>query len=104
MMGSPDIRDTIQRREIRARERPRAIILVYLWELAWALLIAAPIHAWAKRSWGAHPDGDAVLFRAGARDLAAWISSGDDAGSVVVRDLPPNVVAVGNPARIVRKL
>jgi hypothetical protein len=85
MMGSPDIRDTIQRREIRARERPRAIILVYLWELAWALLIAAPIHAWAKRSWGAHPDGDAVLFRAGARDLAAWISSGDDAGSVVVR-------------------
>jgi maltose O-acetyltransferase len=26
------------------------------------------------------------------------------AGSVVVRDLPPNVVAVGNPARIVKKL
>jgi serine acetyltransferase len=26
------------------------------------------------------------------------------AGSVVVRDLPANVVAVGNPARIVRQL
>ena len=26
------------------------------------------------------------------------------AGAVVVRDLPANVVAVGNPARIVRKI
>jgi maltose O-acetyltransferase len=26
------------------------------------------------------------------------------AGAVVVRDLPPNVVAVGNPARVVRKI
>lgn len=85
MMGAPSIRDTIQRREIRARERPRAIVLVYLWELAWALLVAAPFHAWAKRSWGAHPDGDAVLFRAGARDLAAWIGAADEAGSVVIR-------------------
>jgi maltose O-acetyltransferase len=26
------------------------------------------------------------------------------AGGVVTRDLPPNVVAVGNPARVVREL
>lgn len=80
-----DMRDTLQRREIRARERPRAIVLVYLWELSWALLVATPLHAWAKRSWGAHPDGDAVLFRAGARELAAWLGSGDEAGAIVIR-------------------
>ena len=32
---------------------------------------------------------------------------GDDtvvgAGAVVTRDLPPNVVAVGNPARVIRR-
>lgn len=85
MIGSRDMRETIQRREVRARERPRAIILIYLWELAWALLVATPIHAWAKKSWGAHPDGDAVLFKAGARALSSWIAGGDEAGSVVVR-------------------
>jgi maltose O-acetyltransferase len=26
------------------------------------------------------------------------------AGAVVTRDLPPNVVAVGNPARVIRKV
>lgn len=85
MMGSKDIRETIQRREVRARQRPRAIILVYLWELVWALLVSAPIHAWAKRSWGAHPDGDAVLFKAGARELSVWFGGGDEALAVVVR-------------------
>lgn len=85
MMGARDMRETIQRREVRARERPRAIILMYVWELLWALLVAAPIHSWAQRSWGAHPDGDAVLFNAGARELAAWIGTAEEAGSVVVR-------------------
>lgn len=85
MMRTPDMRDTLSRREIRARSRPRAIILVYLWELAWAFLVATPIHAWARRSWGAHPDGDAVLFRDGARDLTAWLGGGEEALSVVVR-------------------
>lgn len=79
------MRDTMQKREIRARQRPFAIVLVYLWELAWALLVAAPIHAWARRVWGSHPDGDSVLFRAGARELAAWFGAADEASSVVVR-------------------
>jgi hypothetical protein len=31
-------------------------------------------------------------------------TSARDAGSVVTRDLPANVVAVGNPARVVRTI
>lgn len=85
MMSARDVRDTMQRREIRARQRPIAIVLVYFWELAWALVVATPMHAWARRSWGTHPDGDAVLFRAGARELASWVGAGDEAASVVVR-------------------
>ena len=85
MMRNRDMRETVVRREVRARERPVAVVLVYIWELAWALLVAAPIHAWAKRSWGAHPDGDAVLFKAGARELSTWFAGGDEAASVVVR-------------------
>lgn len=84
-IGTRDMRETIQRREVRARERPRAIVLLYVWELLWALIVAAPIHSWAKRSWGAHPDGDAVLFNAGARELSTWFGAADDAASVVVR-------------------
>jgi len=86
-LASPraSMKDTILRREIRARQRPVAFVLLYLWELAWSLLIAAPIHAWARRSWGAHPDGDGVLFRPGARELATWIGGADEAAAVVVR-------------------
>lgn len=31
-------------------------------------------------------------------------NSGTGAGAVVTKDVPPDVVAVGNPARVVRKL
>lgn len=71
--------------DIRARRAPVAVLLVFVWELAWALLVATPVHAWAKRVWGAHPDGDAVLFRPGGRELSSWIASGDDASAVVIR-------------------
>ncbi len=71
--------------DIRARRAPAFVLLVFFWELTWALLVATPVHAWAKRVWGAHPDGDAVLFRPGGRELSLWIASGDDATSVVIR-------------------
>ncbi|WP_372495228.1 sugar O-acetyltransferase [Micromonospora phytophila] len=51
--------------------------------------------------------GDNVWLGAGAIVLAG-ITVGENtvvgAGAVVTRDLPPNVVAVGNPARPVRQL
>ncbi len=51
--------------------------------------------------------GDNVWLGGGAIVLAG-VSIGDDpvvgAGAVVTRDLPANVVAVGNPARVVRTI
>jgi maltose O-acetyltransferase len=51
--------------------------------------------------------GDGVWLGGGAI-VCPGVSIGENtvvgAGSVVVRDLPPNVLAVGNPCRVVRKL
>lgn len=71
--------------EIRARKRPLAIAYVYLAELVWALLIATPVHAWARRAWGSHPDGDAVLWLPGGRELLVWLGQNDAALGVVSR-------------------
>lgn len=73
--------------EIRARRRPLAVLFVYAAELAWALVVATPVHAWARRAWGAHPDGDAVLFRAGGRELLMWLGQTDAALPVSVRTM-----------------
>ncbi len=70
---------------IRARRRPFAILSVYLAELAWALLVATPVHAWARRVWGAHPDGDAVLWMPDGRDLLVWFGQEDAALGIVSR-------------------
>jgi hypothetical protein len=64
-------------RDIQAQKRPLAVLLVYGAELAWALVVAAPVHAFARRVWGAHPEGDAVLFRAGGRELLVWLGQTD---------------------------
>ena len=70
---------------IRARTRPAAVLFVFFAELAWALLVATPVHAWAGRVWGAHPDGDAVLFTPGGRDLMVWLGQSDAALGVTAR-------------------
>jgi hypothetical protein len=70
---------------IAARRRPVAIVTVYIAELAWGLLVATPVHAWARHVWGQHPDGDAVLFVPGAHDLMTWLGQTDGALSVSLR-------------------
>ncbi len=71
--------------EIRARTRPAAVLLVYGVEVVSALVVATPAHAWAQRAWGAHPEGDALLFRASGRELVAWVSQTDTGMSVTAR-------------------
>lgn len=76
---------TLESAEIRARRRPLAIVLVYAWQLAWGFVLATPAHAWANRSWGTHPEGDAVLFRPGGYNLVSWFLGTDAALGVVTR-------------------
>ncbi len=70
---------------MHARKRPVAIAMMFAAELAWALVVATPVHEWAKRAWGAHPDGDAVLFAPGGRDLLMWLGQEDAGLSVTAR-------------------
>jgi hypothetical protein len=73
-------------RSMHARRRPLALASVFLADLSWALLVATPVHAWARNVWGGRPDGDAVLFADGARELMVWLGqSGDTALPVTAR-------------------
>lgn len=69
---------------IHAR-RPVAIATMFVAELAWALVVATPVHEWAGRVWGSHPDGDAVLFAPGGRDLLMWLGQEGAGLSVTAR-------------------
>lgn len=71
--------------DIQARKRPLAVLFVFAAELAWALVVATPAHAWARRVWGAHPDGDGVLFHAGGRELLVWLGQTDAGMGVTSR-------------------
>jgi hypothetical protein len=83
--GAPDALRLLAPAEIRARRRPGAVLLFFAWQLAWALVVATPVHAWAGRAFGSHPDGDAALFEPGGRALLFWLSSGDSALPVTTR-------------------
>lgn len=79
--------------DVRARRRIPAIVFVWLTELAFGLVVATPVHAWASRSWGAHPDGDAVLWRPGAFELMSWFGSDESALPTVFRSTAILIVA-----------
>jgi hypothetical protein len=87
--------------EIRARRRPRAVFFVWAWELACALFVATPIHAWAKAAFGARPDGDAVVFRPGGHELVSWLGQGGPTLAVVVRTALVSLVVFGVLGQIV---
>ncbi len=91
----------LEPRQIRARRRPRAILFVWLWELVCALVIATPVHAWARAVWGAHPDGDAVLFRPGGHALLTWLADAGPALGIVVRTTFLLLVVLGILGQIV---
>ncbi|WP_394849086.1 hypothetical protein LZC95_16750 [Pendulispora brunnea] len=69
---------------MRARHRPWMILLMWAWEAVWAFAIAWPIGRMAARAYGTHPDGDGVLFRAGALELADFLMHGQRALPAVV--------------------
>lgn len=71
--------------DVSAQKRPLAVLFVFAAELAWALLVATPVHAWVGRVWGAHPDGDGVLFAPGGRQLLIWLGQADAGLGVTAR-------------------
>lgn len=79
---------------MRARRRPLAVLAVFGLELVWSLVVATPAHAWARAAWGAHPDGDGVLWTPGGGDLLAWLAD-EGPGRVVVVRTTLALVALG---------
>jgi acetyltransferase-like isoleucine patch superfamily enzyme len=56
--------------------------------------------------WDSTEVGDGVSIGSNATILPVKIGDGSviGAGSVVTRDIPPNVVVAGNPAKVIRRL
>jgi hypothetical protein len=59
---------------IRARSRPRAVLGVWLWQSALALVGSWPATALVRGAYGHHPRGDAPLWSGGALELLGLLS------------------------------
>ena len=70
-------------------------------------IVGPPPGRRSRRSSGCQASGDPASFRLVALDVAR-ITIGDNtmvgAGAVVIKNLPANTLAVGNPARVIRRL
>jgi hypothetical protein len=64
---------------------PTAALFVWVFELAAGLVVAMPLHSWARSYFGAHPDGDALVFRPGGHALLSWLGDGAPALPIVLR-------------------
>src|SRR5262249_37832891 len=67
---------------IRARRRPRAVLVMWLFDGIVGLILAAPIASPVRTTWGSHPDGDAPLFAGGGIELAQYALDAKAAASV----------------------
>jgi hypothetical protein len=81
--------DTLDVNPVRQRRAPvlvpTAAVFVWVFELAAGLVLATPVHSWARSYFGAHPDGDALVFRPGGHALLSWLGDGSPALPVVLR-------------------
>jgi len=81
-----------------ARSRAIRVALAYwLFEAVLSLVIALPVRSVVERAYGAHPEGDAVLFRAGSLELAELVYRFDPAMSL----FPTLLVTVAAVALII---
>jgi hypothetical protein len=61
---------------MRARHRPFAIVLMWVWQSLLALALTWPAASLVRSSYGNHPSGDAPLFRPGGMDLVGMLVTG----------------------------
>ncbi len=64
---------------MRARRRPRAILVLYAYQTILALLVAWPVASAVGATYGSHPRGDAVLFDPGGYNLLAFVRASQSA-------------------------
>lgn len=94
MPSDPTVLEPLEPRDVRARRRPGAIVFAWLWHAAWGLLLAWPAGRVVAAAYGAHPEGDGVLWRAGALELADLVTSAKRTGIALGAHLTP-LVPVG---------